>query len=180
MKKKLITVFMIIFLLSGITKLAFAEMSNPDLKVNITSPNGVKDYPGREETIKVAVKNNGKNDLKHVLAYITMADLNKNMTVNLEDYSADKPIYIEKIKPGSSCNIELPIRFVYTSKYHLYVTVVSKDDNRITSSAAIPINIMGNTKISKPMTMGVSFVEPVIIVFGAILVYNLRKRKSLG
>ena len=60
-----------------------------------------------------------------------MADIKKDMTVNLEDYNADKPVSVNELKSGESTTIEIPVRFVYTSKYYLYVTLVTKNSNVI-------------------------------------------------
>ena len=80
-----------------------------------------------------------------------MADIKRNMTVNLVDYSTDTPVTINTLKPNETKVIELTIRFVYTSNYYLYIMAVSKEYNQIISSDSIPIDIMGNTKVDKSM-----------------------------
>jgi len=86
------------------------------------------------------------------------------MTVNLEDYSADKPVTIDVLKPNETKIIELPVRFVYTSNYYLYTTVVSKEYNEIVSSNSIKVEIMGNTKIDKNMVMMITYLEPILLI----------------
>lgn len=175
--KKILSGAMGLLIILSMFTLSFADIGNSNLDINILSPESVKDYPGHEDIVKVSITNNGESALNEVLIYITMADLGKNMTVNLEDYSADKPVYIDTIKAKETVQVELPIRFVYTSKYHLYVTVVTKDGNQITSSNAIPIEILGNTKINKPLAMGVAIAEPLILLSFVGIVYGMRKRK---
>lgn len=175
--KKLAVLIVVLALLINLTTVVFASEGNQSLDVKIISPSAVEDFPGREETVKVEVTNHSNQDLQKVLVYITMADLNKNMTVNLEDYNADKPVYIETLKAGETQTIDLPVRFVYTSSYHLYVTVVSKENNLITSSAAIPIHIIGNTMINKPVAFGVVITEPIILLFIVMGAIIYRKRK---
>ncbi len=175
--KRLSILLLIAFLINNMTTIVFANSSDSNLNIKILYPESVKDYPGREELVKVSITNNGKTDLNEVLAYITMADVGKNMTVNLEDYNADKPVYIEGIKAGETKNIELPIRFVYTSKYQLYVTVVLKGEDVISSSNSIPIDILGNTKINKVFAINVAMMEPLLLLGFVWGVYRLRKRK---
>jgi uncharacterized membrane protein len=175
--KKFLSIAMGLILILSMFTISFAETGNSDLEINILSPNGIKDYPGHEDIVKVSITNNGDHPLNEVLVYITMADLGKNMTVNLEDYGADKPVYLDTIKAKETVEVELPIRFVYTSNYHLYVTVVTKEGNQITSSNAVPIEILGNTKINKPLAMGVAIAEPLILLGFVGIVYGMRKKK---
>ena len=175
--KKYSVILILTILIMNMVPLAFASDITQGIQVKILSPDGIKDFPGREEIVKVRVSNNTSNDLSGLLVYITMADLKKNMTVNLEDYNADKPVVVDSLKSGESQDIELPVRFVYTSKYYLYVTVANKENTTITSSVAIPIEIMGNTKINKPSAMGVAIGEPLVILGIVILVYGARRKK---
>jgi len=179
--KKISLLFMSLIFMISISTSAFGSNTtlgnNPNIEITIISPMGVQDFPGHEDIITAKVTNQGSEDLSQLLAYVTMADLNKNMTVNLEDYGADKPLYIESLKAGQSQTIELPIRFVYTSKYHLYVTVVTKDSHTISSSKAITIEILGNTKINKPLALGVSVIEPILILVLVGIIYGIRRKK---
>jgi hypothetical protein len=176
--KRLILVFSIVTtLITTNHSTVFAQTNAVDKKISLTilSPDKVKDYPGREETIKVRVTNNTDKDIHDVLVYITMADIKKNMTVNLEDYSADKPVFINTLKVNESKTIELPIRFVYTSDYYLYTTVTSKEYKEIVSSDAIPVEILGNTKIDKSKVISVVIFEPFVLI-GGIMLISLRRR----
>jgi hypothetical protein len=175
--KKLFTTFSLMIIAMNLLAFSFADTSTQDLEIKILSPKSVKDYPGHEDVIQVSLTNNSQNDLNDILTYITMADTLKNMTVNLEDYSADKPVHIDQLKTGETTIVALPIRFVYTSNYHLYVTVVSKDQFVIHSSDAIPIEILGNTQINKPLTMGVAISEPVVLLGVLGILYIMRNRK---
>jgi hypothetical protein len=145
------------------------------VSIDIVSPVKVKDYPGREETIKAQIKNNTDKPIHNILVYITMADIKKNMTVNLEDYSADKPVSVDILEPYETKTVELPIRFVYTSNYYLYTTIVSKEYNQIISSDAVSIEILGNSKIDKNSVLMVSFIEPIVLILGTtFLVFRKR------
>ncbi|ERI90640.1 hypothetical protein HMPREF1982_03678 [Clostridiales bacterium oral taxon 876 str. F0540] len=169
-----ITMFLILALYP-LTNVYAKDLNTDKLSISITSPSTVKDYPGKEELVKAEVKNNTDKPIKDLLVYITMADIKKNMTVNLEDYSADKPVKVDILGPGETKVIELPIRFVYTSNYYLYTTAVSKEYNQVISSDAIPIEIMGNTKVDKNMVLTISYVEPILLVL--VTVFIMLKKK---
>jgi hypothetical protein len=175
-----IFIMVVVFVISSFTSVYAKDVNANKLSISILSPSGVKDYPGREETVKAQIKNNTDKAINDILVYITMADINKNMTVNLEDYSADKPVTVTSLQPNETKIVELPIRFVYTSNYYLYTTVVSKENNQIISSDSIPIEIMGNTKVDKNMVLMISYVEPVLLVLGTIFIMFGKKYKKIA
>ncbi|WP_410513623.1 LPXTG cell wall anchor domain-containing protein [Paenibacillus sp. BR2-3] len=177
--KKILALMLIMLLTLSTYGMVFAgeAVNNHPLNIEILSPTSVKDYPGLEQTIKAKITNNSNVPTGELLAYITMADIRKNMTVNLEDYSADKPVVIDGLKANESRTVDLPVRFVYTSNYKLYVTVAYKESNIINSSLSIPIEILGNTKIDKTMVVAVSGIEPLLLLGVVGFIFLKRRRK---
>jgi hypothetical protein len=100
--KKIYIIFAMLFLLalSPLANVYAKDLSLDKLSISIISPSQVKDYPGKEEVVKAEIKNNTDKTIKDLLVYITMADIKKNMTVNLEDYSADTPVAINVLQPN--------------------------------------------------------------------------------
>lgn len=178
MLKRMILSFMTLFLTAIMiqTPGASAAADNNSVTIQILSPSQVKDYPGFETTITAKITNHTNHPLTNAMTYITMADLGKHWTVNLEDYSADKPLRLKSLAPGESINVSLPIRFVYTSQYKLYVTVSSDTDMAIYSSNAIPVHILGNTKIDPIYVTTVSIAEPLIMLL--LLGFVLLREKN--
>ena len=176
--KKLLLIFSICFLLF-VPPVGVSAKQDPALTVTILSPDGVsKGLPGREETISAEVTNNTGHAIDDVMLYITMCDLDKHMTVNLEDYSADKPITINSLQPGETTAVKLPIRLVYVDHFYLYVTSASPNLDHIYSSKPIPIEIVGNTLVSKFMVQVTAAGMPiaVILIITFILLNDRYKR----
>ncbi len=147
------------------------------IDIKILSPKAIENYPGFETNVQVEITNVSNAELKSAMAYITMADIGKHMTVNLEDYGADVPVRLKNLKPHESIKVTLPIRFVYTSNYKLYVTVSSDENLKIYSSESIPVHILGNTKINPLIVQIVSISVPIILL---ILLLVISKRKKLN
>lgn len=161
----------VLFLFGGNAVPILAAEKNSAVSVQILSPDKVTGIAGIDETIKAEVTNNTDQDIQNLMAYITMADMDKHMTVNLEDYGADKPFVIGTLKAGDHVDVELPVRLVYVSRYYLYTTVVSGDSLTVYSSTAIPVEILGNTMISKPMVEGIAIAVPIVtgfLAFGSL------------
>jgi hypothetical protein len=157
-----------------------AAAAPPRLSVELLSPAQVKDYPGIEQIVKANVTNLTDQPIPDVMAYITLADIGKHMTVNLEDYSADKPVIIGTLQPKESKTVELPIRFVYTSNFFLYVTAMSSQFNNIQSSGAIPVEIISNSSMDPSLVAVVSLGMPVLllIVIAAVFVLRWKQRRD--
>lgn len=168
------------FMFLNTTSVLAQESLMPQLGVTILSPQGIKGYAGKEDTVKVRVTNNSDQTIQNVLVYITMADIQKNATVNLEDFNADKPVVMDEIKAHTTVNVDLPVRFVYTSQYDLYVTAISKTFHETVSSSSIPVQIIGNTKVDKNQVLGVSIAEPLVaFVVVIVFLFNTRRQKNI-
>jgi hypothetical protein len=137
-----VTILLLLTAFIFITHPGFTQaQTSPNFDITILSPDQIKEYPGKDELVKVRIVNRSGKEMKDVFTYITMANLTKTWTVNLEDYSADQATPIGTLKPGEEIVVDLPIKLVYAAKYYLYVTVVSKESTVITSSDAIPVHI---------------------------------------
>ncbi|MFJ5712922.1 hypothetical protein [Neobacillus sp. NPDC093127] len=174
MKKYMTILLFLSVLLIFNTGIASAQ-SKSNFTIEILSPTKVAEYPGKELKIKVKITNTTDNEIKDIFTYITMANLSKNWTVNLEDYSADQPVTIGTMKQHEEKIVNLPIQLVYTADYYLYTTVVSKENHVITSSDAIPVKIIGNTKIVPLQVQIVSIVMPLLLL-SLLLLAMKRKR----
>jgi hypothetical protein len=176
MKKNIFWSFALsIFLMLSNSNFVHAQEST-NFNVQILSPKEIKEFPGKEFTIKVKIMNKIDKDIHNVFTYITMANLSKKWTVNLEDYSADAGTDIGTIKAHQFKVVELPIMLVYTADYYLYTTVVSKDNPIITSSDAIPVKVLGNTKIVPMQVATVAISIPTILLIA--LIYSVRRNKK--
>ncbi|MCD9026446.1 hypothetical protein [Cohnella silvisoli] len=170
---------MLLLLLIGllfVTNAGFAQaQGNPNFEINIVFPQKIEQLPGIDTLIKVSIINKTDKEMHDVFTYITMANLTKTWTVNLEDYSADQPTAIGTMKPNEEKIVELPIKLVYSADYYLYATVVSKESKIITSSDAIPVKILGNTKIVPLQVQIVSILIPLLLLIA--LIYVIKRKK---
>ncbi|WP_026695369.1 hypothetical protein [Peribacillus kribbensis] len=174
MKKYLTILILFAGLLGFNTGIAKAQDTS-NFTIEILSPAKVAEYPGKELKIKVKITNTTDQEIKNVFTYITMANLSKNWTVNLEDYSADQPVTIGTMKPHEEKIVNLPIQLVYTADYYLYTTVVSKENPVITSSVAIPVKIIGNTKIVPLQVQIVSTVMPLLLLVLLFITMKIKR-----
>lgn len=180
--KKIVLMFAMMAL-CGILSLSlstpvFAEGSTPNyVSVTILSPTDVTAYPGYETTVRASVRNNTDQVLNDLVVYITMVDLTKNMTVNLEDYNASVPVVIPELPANSETIVELPIILVYPDTFHLYVSVANLDTNTIISSDSIVTAIQSQVSIDPNLVILVSISTPILILLSAIGVSLFRRKR---
>lgn len=174
MKKFFAILLMLSIFFISTTELAKAEGTS-NFNIKILSPSKIAELPGKDLIIKVKITNKSDKEFKNVFTYITMANLSKKWTVNLEDYSADEPVTIGVMKPHEEKIIKLPIKLVYTADYFLYITVVTKDNPIITSSDAIPVKIIGNTKIVPFQVQIVSIVMPLLLLL--LFLFSIKRKR---
>jgi len=175
MKKNFIFLCIVaVFFISNSNLVKAQERSNFDIQ--ILSPTHINEYPGKDFIIKVKITNKTDKDIKDIFTYITMANLSKKWTVNLEDYSADAGTIIGTIKAHESKIVDLPVTVVYTADYYLYTTVISNQDKQITSSDAIPVTVLGNTCIVPLHVAIVATVIPFLLL--CLFICNIRKKRQ--
>jgi len=176
--KKYWSILVIIFLTMLMHTGVYAQ-NQSNLKIEIISPSEVNNIPGYETNVVAKITNVSSKPLDKVMVYITMMDIGKHWTVNLEDYGADQPLQIGTLKSGEIKEIQLPIRFVYTSQYKVYVTASSDVNQQIYSSDAIFVKILGNTKINPALVQSVSLGVPSFLFVGLMTrMLKLNKKKN--
>jgi predicted component of type VI protein secretion system len=151
------------------------------LSVDLLSPNEMNSAPGIHVNVKAKVTNQTDQTIQDVMAYITLGNLSKHMTVNLEDFSADQAVVIGTLKANESKTIELPIQFVYVSEYYLYVTAMSSELPVISSSQAVPVHIVSNSHINPTAINTVMIGMPalLLLIICGIVVRRYQRRKVI-
>ena len=155
-----------------------AEATPTPLSVSIVSVSETDVYAGIEATVTATVTNTSSSDVSGVLVYITMADITKGLTVNLEDFGATVPIAFDVIPSGETVTATLPIQFVYPDLYHLYVTAVTRGNEIVASSTAVPITVRSISSIDYTLVHVVVITTPAILLFGYLGAMLGRRKKT--
>jgi hypothetical protein len=150
------------FMLSSADSVQAASDENK-LSVMIVAPSEINDYPNREETITVRIKNNTNLEYKNMFIYTNALDISEvQITPPAEGY--DMPKVIESLPPGQSRDINIKTKFTVPHNYYLYACVISKDFNETYTSNKINVNISSSTRIVKSMVNTVALLEPLILL----------------
>ena len=120
-------------------------------------------------------KNNGSG-----IAYISIVDVKDRVPVDLEDWSAEKGLYISSIKPGHPLPLEWNVRLVKSGMYSISVLFNRDDDhfsNPITSQR-ITLEVSPKQNLNPNNVLPVAFGVPICLIIAFGVMNFLRGRKT--
>ena len=148
----------------------------PAFAVAVTTPTAIEEYPGIDKTLKVMLTNTSRAPFQNLLLYMTMADVTRNLVVDLSDFNATKVFTIDTIAPRESINLDVPLKLVFTGDFYLYMTAIAKDTGTIAFSRAVSVKIYGAASPPRSLVVVVSVVVPGILL--AVLLWLLFARSE--
>ncbi len=151
-----------------------AHAADAPFTVAITAPTAIEEYPGVERPLTVTVSNTSKAPVRDLLIYVTMADMTRDLVVDLSDFGASKVYAIDTIDPMKSISLEVPLKLAFTGNFYLYMTAVAKDSGAMATSHAIPVKIYGATAPSETLVVIVSAAVPGILL--VVLLWGIARR----
>jgi hypothetical protein len=90
-----------------------------DIKIDITSAHRVNGIAGQFIKIDGIITNLSHNEtINGGIAYISIVDIKNKIPIDLEDWSAEKGLYIPFIEAGQSLPLEWNVRLVKAGSYN--------------------------------------------------------------
>lgn len=160
------------------------SQDNVNVKIHILSPSTVRGVAGQfvklEGTItklhdsSAKIKNNGSG-----VAYISIVDVTDKAPVDLEDWSAEKGLYIPFLDNGQSLPLEWNVRLVKAGSYTITILFNSIDDNSSPPVVSDRINMEVSPKhnLNPGNVLPIAFGVPAALIgfFGILNYYRGKK-----
>jgi len=123
------------------------------------------------------VTNTGKETLEGLVVYLSLVSLEKGNEhpVDLEDWSAQKAVLIERLLPGEVNRQQWPMRLISSGRFALALTVVEAGTTKPVISDLVEFNVLPKKLISSSRILPVAIGEPLLILI-LILAVNQTKR----
>src|SRR5579872_2058110 len=86
--------------------------NNTPLTLDISSAKNLSGIAGDYVTVTGQVKNTSQASIKNITTYLSLADTINKLPVDLEDWSAEKGLFIGTIDPGQAFPLAWKIHFV--------------------------------------------------------------------
>ncbi|MGB4407098.1 MAG: hypothetical protein WBI82_09605 [Sphaerochaeta sp.] len=180
MKKTLGIIVTIGLLCSGIVPV-FAGSSSPDYSVSITSPSLIDGKPVYSTDIVVSVKNLTDHPLGNLVAYLMILDVDRKQTYPVDEFGpqAYQSRSIDSLQPGATSAVTIPVKILYVGNFRFSVSVMDLENNQSISAQAIPVHMITDSKLNKPLIIWVSTIIPILVILTALILGSRRKRKAL-
>jgi len=99
------------------------QQNSNDIRMQVTSPSNIHGIAGQVIKIEGNITNHATGSSNNFgsggIAYISIVDLVDKVPVDLEDWSAEKGLYIPSIPDGQSLPLEWNIRLVKAGSYSI-------------------------------------------------------------
>jgi hypothetical protein len=152
-----------------------------DIKIEVTSSSNVHGIAGQIIKIEGKITNvgNGSSNDSGGIAYISIVDLVDKVPVDLEDWSAEKGLYISSIAPRQSLPLEWNVRLVKAGSYTIDI-LYNRDsdlDSPPVASSKIFMDVQPKFNLNPENILPVAFGVPaaLLAVLGSIKYHRGRK-----
>jgi hypothetical protein len=151
-----------------------------NVSVLITTSSQLNSTAGQFVTVRANITNLSSNQSVSGIAYISIVDLVNNVPIDLEDWSAQKGVYIDSIPPGQTVTSEWTIRLVTAGSYTVDVLFGRSDDLvPPASSQRASLEVAPHVNLNPGNVLPVAFGVPALLA-GALGVINYRRGKKMG
>jgi hypothetical protein len=155
--------------------------SSDNIKIDVISPKKIKGTAGQFIKVEGIITNLSHNK-KGGIAYISIVDLKDKVPIDLEDWSAQKGLYIPSIESGQSFPLEWNVRLVKAGSYSIDILFDQIDNNNIsspsTASSKIILDVAPKLNLNPGNVLPVAFGVPVFLVAILGVVNYIRGRKT--
>ena len=161
--------------------LSSATRINNNIKLDITSRE-IHGVAGRFVRIKGSITNlNPRNALLGGIAYISLVDNKLKVPVDLEDWSAEKGLYIPSLEISQSIPLEWNVRLVKAGSYTVDILFNKDGDYSMppVASSMILMEVAPKLNLNPGNVLPVAFGVPAVLM--ALLgVFNYIRGKKTG
>jgi hypothetical protein len=164
---------------------ALAE-DHPVLRVSLQAPAGGLKM-GDTPNFLGAVTNLGPQPAQGLVVYLSLVSLapGHERPVDLEDWSAQKAVRLDRLNPGATDFRHWGLRLIAAGKYGVALTVVDPREPRPIVSDLVPFEVQPKATLVTGRVLPVALGEPLLIMllWGGMVFYHFRchpKQKPEG
>jgi hypothetical protein len=166
----LIGVFIFILMSS-----AFARELPPPLAINITSSKTLNGTAGDYVTVVGSIKNIGDKPLNNIVTYLSLVDNETKLPVDLEDWSAEKGLYIGTIDADQTLPLSWKVHFVKAGMYSIIIIAEAAGYDLPQASSIVRFNVNPKINLNPEEVLPVALGTPVALICILFLLAHKRK-----
>ncbi len=151
--------------------------SSPPLELSILSSRMLGGTAGDYVTVQGQIKNTGSVAVSHITTYLSLVDTENKLPVDLEDWSAEKGLFIGSIEPQQVFPLNWKIHFVKAGKYSLIIVAAAEESNTPQVSPITRFAVAPKRNLNPGNVLPTALGTPLII---ALLLSMLVVRRQKG
>jgi hypothetical protein len=163
--------------LAGTAYLQGGSVARLPLVLNIPAHESLTGTAGDYVTVHCDVSNTGKSVLTDVTTYLSLVDNASKMPVDLEDWSAERGLFIGTIEPGQTFPLDWKIHYVTAGDYSLIVVATGSGSELPETSQIVRFRVKPKRNLEAARVLPVALGEPVLLIFLMALVVFFRNRR---
>jgi hypothetical protein len=170
----LILVTVIYFFNSSVAR---ADVSLP-LKLQILSSKTLSGTAGDYVTVQGQITNMSKNIITDITTYLSLVDNESKLPVDLEDWSAEKGLYVGSIEPGQTLPLVWKIHFVKAGTYSLIIVAEIRGMETPQASTIVHFQVNPKQNLNPGKVLPVALGEPILLAFIMLMLHYFRTQQS--
>jgi len=174
-----IAVIILILDVTGFNARSQQHIPSNALILEILSSNKLSGTAGDYVTIKAQIKNTSQQPITDVTTYLSLVDTQNKLPVDLEDWSAEKGLYIGTIEPDQILPLNWKIHFVKAGTYSLIVVAIRAGSEIPQVSGTISFHVNPKRNLNPGQVLPVALGMPIVLILIFSIVIYKRQMKMM-
>jgi len=167
------------FLLFGMV-CAYAEQQAgaavSPLELRILSSKTLNGIAGDYVSVEAQITNLSDRPINDIATYLSLVDMGNKLPVDLEDWSAERGLYVGTIDSGQTFPLNWKIHFVKPGDYSLMVVAIASGDQVPQVSGITRFNVQPKRNLNPGQILPVALGMPVLLALVLLLAGYRRLR----
>jgi hypothetical protein len=140
------------------------------LVLEILSSDKLSGTAGDYVTVNAQIKNTGQQSITDVTTYMSLVDTQNKLPVDLEDWSAEKGLYIGTIEPDQILPLNWKIHFVKAGTYSLIIVAIRAGSEipQVSSITSFQVNPKRNLNPGRVLPVALGTPILLILIFSIV------------
>ncbi len=172
---KKITIFILSVAIIFLTNSVLAKGLPPTLVMNISSSKTISGTAGDFVTVEGTITNSSSKPISNITTYLSLADNESKLPVDLEDWSAEKGLYIGTIDAGQILPLNWKIHFVKAGTYSLIIIAEVAGNELPQVSSITQFQVSPKRNLNPGQVLPIALGTPIILIFIMFLLTYRRR-----
>ena len=149
--------------------------SQPSLVLHILSNQTLNGTAGDYVSVEAQIQNAASKPISGITTYLSLADEETKLPVDLEDWSAEKGLFIGTIDGGQTLPLTWKIHFVKAGTYSLIIVAETAGDSNPQVSSITHFVVQPKHNLNPSQVLPVALGTPVVLLVTMLALTYKRK-----